>query len=75
MPAVARTLRELRLDAGLSLRELAERAQLNKAVVSQIERGRMVATPAELARLEAGLALPIATLTTKPMVVLEEEIA
>jgi DNA-binding XRE family transcriptional regulator len=72
-PLVARTLRELRLDRGLSLRDLSELAGLNRATVSQIERGRLVATPAELSRLEAALDLPLATLNTKPMAVYEEE--
>lgn len=43
-----RTLRELRVDEHLSLAELAEKSGVNKGTLSQIERGRIVATPAEL---------------------------
>jgi transcriptional regulator with XRE-family HTH domain len=72
MPVVARTLRELRIERGMSLRQLGDRSGLNKGTISQIERGRLVATPREVIALEVGLGLPIASLTVKTMVVLEE---
>ena len=46
-----KTLRELRLDYGVTLPELADEAGISKATLSMIERGRIVATPAELALL------------------------
>ena len=50
-----KTLRELRLDLGLTLPELADEAGISKATLSMIERGRVVATPAELATLSEQL--------------------
>lgn len=50
-----KTLRELRLDAGITLPELADEAGISKATLSMIERGRVVATPAELALLSEQL--------------------
>lgn len=58
--AVPRTLRELRVDRGWKLRELAEHSGLHIAVVSQIERGRLAATHVELEALSEALDLPLA---------------
>lgn len=46
-----KTLRELRVDAGLSLPELAEAAGVSKGTLSSIELGRIVARTSELERL------------------------
>ncbi len=46
-----RTLRELRVEQGISLRELAEATGINKGTLSGIERGRVVASRAELDRI------------------------
>ena len=50
-----KTLRELRLDNGLTLPELAGAAGISKAALSMIERGRMVATTGELGALSSVL--------------------
>ena len=50
-----KTLRELRLELGITLPELADEAGIPKATLSMIERGRVVATPAELALLSEQL--------------------
>jgi DNA-binding XRE family transcriptional regulator len=57
VPAPPRTLRELRLAAGISLRELAETSGLQKGTLSQIERGRIVATKTEADQLATALGL------------------
>lgn len=58
---VPRTLRELRLDRGWKLAELAERSGLPVPTLSLIERGRFVATPAEINALAAALGMPLAS--------------
>lgn len=57
---VPRTLRELRVDRGWKLSQLAEHSGLHLAVVSQIERGRLAATHEELDALSDALDLPLA---------------
>jgi len=47
--------RAKRLSAGLSLRELARRADVNRGTISRIERG-WPASPEQAARLVAALA-------------------
>lgn len=47
-PTVFRTLRELRLERQMSLKELADATGINKGTLSGIERGRIVATAVEL---------------------------
>lgn len=53
--AMLRTLRELRVEAGLSLQDLADASGVNKGTISQIERGRIVASPRELAAISSVL--------------------
>ena len=67
------TLRELRLRAGLSVRDLGEKADLHKGIVSQIERGRLVATQDEADKLAVALGYPAGALQTKPMLFLVED--
>ena len=50
-----KTLRELRLTAGLTLPELAEAAGVPQGTLSSIELGRIVARPSELERLASVL--------------------
>lgn len=63
------TLRELRHQADLSLRALADMAHLSPAVVSQIENGRLHATETELQKLSFALGLPAGALVTRTLVV------
>lgn len=65
------SLGEIRLGRGLSLRELQERAGINRATLSQIERGRLVATPAEADAIALALGLPVGSLVTRTMLVYE----
>ena len=58
-----RTLRELRLELGLTLKQVQERTGLHKATLSQIERGRLVASPAEAQRIGDALGLQLETRT------------
>lgn len=69
---VPRTLRELRMARGITLRELAERSGVAAAIVSQVERGRLVATPGEAAALAVALGLEADGLVTRTMLVHEE---
>ncbi len=72
VPPPPHMLRELRLIKGWSLNDLAARSGLHKAVISQIERGRMVATQAEADRRAQALGYPAGALQTKPMLFLVE---
>jgi transcriptional regulator with XRE-family HTH domain len=67
-----RSLRELRFEAGLSLRALAEASNVHRAILSQVERGRMVATTAEADRVADALGLPRGSLHTRTVLVHEE---
>lgn len=52
-----RTLRELRLKAGLSQIQLAEKADLNFNFIGSIERGEKLASIETVVRLARGLGL------------------
>jgi len=58
---VAKRLRELRLDQGLTLRDLAARAQISEATLSRAENHRISISIGMLERLAAALNVPIAT--------------
>lgn len=66
-----KTLRELRIEQGLTLPELANRSGISRGTLSMIERGRMVANPDERARLSAVLGLQ--PLENRMQVVYEEK--
>ena len=72
VPPPPHTLRELRLNQSMTLRDLATKSGLNKATISQIERGRLVATQAEADQLAEALGFAPGTLQTKPMLFLVE---
>jgi len=46
-PSAARTLREIRLERGFSIREFAQVSGVSKGTVSLVERGRLIPTEAE----------------------------
>ena len=50
-------MRELRNDRNLSLAQLSVRSGLSKPLLSQIERGRMVASDEDLRQIEVGLSV------------------
>jgi ribosome-binding protein aMBF1 (putative translation factor) len=54
----ARTLRELRHQRGVSLRDLEQQTGINRAAWSQIEHGRLLPDPRHLAALSAALDVP-----------------
>ena len=58
-----RTLRELRLELGLTLKQVQERTGLHKATLSQIERGRLVANPKEARLISQALGFKLETRT------------
>lgn len=58
-----RTLRELRLELGLTLKQVQERTGLHKGTLSQIERGRIVASPDEARAISVALGFPMETRT------------
>lgn len=58
-----RTLRELRLELGLTLKQVQERTGLHKATLSQIERGRLVASPREALLISRALGFQMETRT------------
>jgi transcriptional regulator with XRE-family HTH domain len=55
----ATPLRALREARGLSLRDLEATTGINRAIWSQVERGRMVAEPRQVAALALALDVPI----------------
>jgi XRE family transcriptional regulator, regulator of sulfur utilization len=57
--AVAGNLRRARVSRGMSLRELAERAETSKALLSQLERGVANPTLDVLSRISAALELTV----------------
>lgn len=70
--AVPRTLRELRTSLGLSLRDLEARSGVSRATVSQIERGRLVATTGEADLIAEGLGLGAGSLATRTTLIYDE---
>lgn len=52
----AHTLKELRLKAGLTQQQLADKAGLDRSWMNQMERGRRPITPSPRAKLAAALA-------------------
>lgn len=58
-----RTLRELRLELGLTLKQVQERTGLHKGTLSQIERGRLVASPKEARLISQALGFRMETRT------------
>ncbi len=67
-----RTLREMRVQAGLTLRALSDLSGVAAPVVSQIERGRIVAEPHEAAKIASALGLPDGSLVLRTTLVYEE---
>ena len=58
MPSKAKTLFGLRLDKGLTRRELANRALLNEKTIARIEQGHIVSELTK-AKLAKALGVPI----------------
>lgn len=58
--AVPRTLRELRYERDWPLTQLAAESGIHVATLSQIERGRIAASPDEIRALEQALGLQLA---------------
>jgi transcriptional regulator with XRE-family HTH domain len=67
-----RTLRELRLDRGLRLADLEAASEVHRALISQIERGRIVATAKEADQLGRALGLSPGSLRTYTVLATEE---
>lgn len=65
--AVGDRIRQLRLARGRSLKEVAERAGLSNALLSQIERGISSASVRVLMRLSVGLDVDIADIFEPPL--------
>ncbi|KPC50636.1 helix-turn-helix domain-containing protein [Amantichitinum ursilacus] len=59
---IAARVLHLRHQRGLSLAELAERADVSKSMISKVERGESSPTAAVLGRLAAGLGVPLSQL-------------
>jgi transcriptional regulator with XRE-family HTH domain len=63
---VGATLRRLRREQGLTLRQVAASAELSKSYVSQIENGTANPSLVALKRITSALGLPVAELFTAP---------
>lgn len=66
--AVSSNLRRLRTERGWSMDRLAERSQVSKAMLHQIESGKSVPTIAVVWRLADGLQVPFSELLTQPRI-------
>lgn len=64
---LAANLRRLRLEAGLTLDQLAARSGVSRAMISKIERGISVPTATVLGKLAAALALGLSRLLGTPL--------
>ncbi|AQA04482.1 XRE family transcriptional regulator [Mycobacterium sp. MS1601] len=60
--AIARNVRALRTQSGLSVSEMADRVGISKAMMSKIENAQTSCSLATLARLAAGLDVPVTSL-------------
>jgi transcriptional regulator with XRE-family HTH domain len=65
---IARRVRELRAERGLSLDGLASKASVSRSMISLIERGESSPTAVVLDKLAAGLGVPLASLFDGPAV-------
>jgi len=63
---VGSRIRELRLERGMSLAELADASELSKGHLSSVEHGLAAITIQTIARLARGLSLPPLYLLTFP---------
>jgi hypothetical protein len=70
-PPAPRTLTDLREGKRMSLEQLAQVTGVGKAILSQIEHGRINPTNAELRAIEAGLDLPARSLELRILLVFE----
>jgi transcriptional regulator with XRE-family HTH domain len=59
---IARCIRQLRGDSGLTLEALAARSDVSRSMISLIERGESSPTAVVLEKIAAGLGVPLATL-------------
>ena len=60
--AIARNVRALRVQSGLSVGEMADRIGISKAMLSKIENAQTSCSLSTLARLGAGLDVPVTSL-------------
>lgn len=63
--ALGRAVRELRLESGLTQRELADAADTNVTWLSHIEAGRTNPAWGTVSRLAAGLGVPVSELARR----------
>ena len=63
--ALARTLKEARDRAGFTQRELAERANIDQARISQLESGRLNPTWGTLRAISAALGMKLSELAAE----------
>ena len=63
---LGRRVQSLRRDRGLTLQDLATRAEVSVSMLSSVERGRKAATIVVLARIADGLGTPLAELVAAP---------
>jgi transcriptional regulator with XRE-family HTH domain len=59
---IARCIRQLRAESGLTLEALAARSDVSRSMISLIERGESSPTAVVLEKIAAGLGVPLATL-------------
>ena len=61
---LAERTRKLRLERALSQQELADRAEVSRHVIMNLERGVRLARPSTVRKVARALGVPLAELTT-----------
>jgi len=72
-PISLRTLREVREEAGVSIRDLEARSGVSRFILSNIERGRMAGTREELDAIAAALGMAAGAIEMRLLAVVPEE--
>jgi transcriptional regulator with XRE-family HTH domain len=66
LQALGDRVQTLRVDRGLTLRELADRSDVSMSMLSSVERGEKAPTVVVLDRIASGLDVPLASLVAEP---------
>jgi transcriptional regulator with XRE-family HTH domain len=66
LEALGERVQTLRVDRGLTLRELADRSGVSVSMLSSVERGEKAPTVVVLDRIAGGLDVPLASLVAEP---------
>jgi XRE family transcriptional regulator, regulator of sulfur utilization len=66
LESLGERVQSLRIDRGLTLRELADRSEVSVSMLSSVERGEKAPTVVVLDRIATGLDIPLVSLVAEP---------